>query len=338
MAVLAAACFAAWPAAVLAAPPPTLDGVGFTAEEGFPFGGNFEHTCGDPGPDGVARGEFGAYDTIAGAYPGHIIDAGTFDIGPSSGGFADTLRAAFAEFTIDSKVGYVSGVEWPARIPQDVFCGASEFAMNYRAIIETPEGGVFTDAGSSPFSIFQTRLNPPAYDFSQSFDSSQSSVERVLFGNHVVPRSLTPVPADTKSVSPFTLYMPATVRKVVAWVDGKGATSGSQVLRAVLYRNGTAGGPGAYVTRSFEFTVPAGMSGRYIPFWLAPIPHLDPGVYWIGIQSGGVGQVARFGWRPRAGARRFNGDAFADGASDPFGAGTGVDDKQLAAFAAGSYP
>jgi hypothetical protein len=78
------------------------------------------------------------------------------------------------------------------------------------------------------------------------------------------------------------------------------------------------------------------MSGRWVPFWLAPIPKLDPGVYWIGIQSG-PGQVARFGWRSRPSGRRFNADAFADGASDPFGAAT-VDDRQLAAFAAGSYP
>ena len=78
------------------------------------------------------------------------------------------------------------------------------------------------------------------------------------------------------------------------------------------------------------------MTGRWVPLYLAPPAQLGPGVYWLGVQSGGANGVARFGWNSKAGSRRFNVDAFGDGASDPFGTGL-ADDQQLSIFAAGSY-
>jgi hypothetical protein len=334
--VVATALWLAAAAAAGAAPPPMLDGVGFTAREGVYYGVNGYHSAEQQTPDGGFLCEFGGYDTLGGSYAGHIEMAGTIELGPR-GEFGYAVRDGFSDFAIDSETGYVTGVQWPSRTGEEQFCGANTFPMGYRAFITTPDGGVFTDSGTSEVSIFPQRISPPWHDIIQTFDSSQTATERVLFGNHATPRSFDALAPDTKLASAFTLFMPATVRKVVAYVDGKGAASGSQTLRAVLYRRGTNGGPGAYVTRSFEFTVPAGMPGRWVPLWLAPIPKLAPGVYWIGIQSAGDGAAARFGWRLRAGGRRFNADAFADGASDPFGAAT-MDDRQLAAFAAGSYP
>ena len=96
------------------------------------------------------------------------------------------------------------------------------------------------------------------------------------------------------------------------------------------------GGPGAYVTRSFDFTVAAGTAAHWQPLWLAPVPRLDPGVYWVGIQSGPTNGVARFAWSPKPSSRRYNIDAFADGASDPFGSSFG-DDQQMSVLAVGSY-
>ncbi len=323
-------------ATAVAAPPPTLDGLAFSGTTP-PFGNNWSYSC--DGDGNTTRGQYAAYSGTGAAspYPGTWIESGEYLLGPwDNERFGQPIVDASADFTIDSDNGYVTGVKWPAPAPDTTACGIGDVPFQYRAIITTPDGGVFTDAGSSTFSVYQQHLSPPWYDVSISFDSPAASAERVLFGNHAVPRSFTVMTADTKRVSPFTLFMPSTVRKVIAYVDGKGAASGSQTLRAVLYRNGTGGGPGAYVTRSFEFTVPAGMSGRWVSFWLAPVPNLNPGVYWIGIQSGGDSQVARFGWRSRANGRRFNSDAFADGPGDPFG-GTGVDDKQLAVFATGDY-
>ena len=336
VALLVGLLVASFSATAVAAAPPTLDGLSFFGTTS-PFGENVSYAC--DGESGTQRGGYAVYSGTGEGfpYPGRWIESGQYELGPyDSELFGYPLADASADFTIDSDRGYVTGVKWLKPTTEVTYCGIGTVPLQYRAIITTPDGGVFTDAGTSTFTVDQQHLSPPWYDVSISFDSPAASAERVLFGNHAVPRSFTVMTADTKRVSPFTLFMPSTVRKVIAYVDGKGATSGSQGLRAVLYRNGTGGGPGAYVTQSFEFTVPAGMSGRWVPFWLAPVPNLAPGVYWIGIQSGGDSQVARFGWRSRANGRRFNGDAFADGAADPFGA-TGVDDKQLAAFATGSY-
>jgi hypothetical protein len=78
------------------------------------------------------------------------------------------------------------------------------------------------------------------------------------------------------------------------------------------------------------------MSARWVPLYLAPPAQLNPGVYWIGIQSGATNGVARFAWNSKPNSRRFNADAFADGSSDPFGSAL-VDDQQLSVLATGSY-
>ncbi len=78
------------------------------------------------------------------------------------------------------------------------------------------------------------------------------------------------------------------------------------------------------------------MSGRWVPLYLAPIPRLNPGVYWLGIQSGATHGVARFAWDSTPGARRYNVDPFADGASDPFGSAF-ADDQQMSIAALGPY-
>ena len=127
------------------------------------------------------------------------------------------------------------------------------------------------------------------------------------------------------------------MRRIHAFIDGKGATSGSQRVRAVLYRRDPAtGGPGAYVTRSFEYTVPAGMSARWVPFWLAPPARVQPGAYWLALQTAGSNGIARYAWDPVPDSRRYNVDGFADGPSDPFGAGFS-DNQQISVFAFGNY-
>ena len=61
-----------------------------------------------------------------------------------------------------------------------------------------------------------------------------------------------------------------------------------------------------YLTRSFDLTVPAAMSGRWVPLYLAPPTHLQPGVYWLGLQSDMTNGVARFAWATKPGSRRSN--------------------------------
>ena len=163
---------------------------------------------------------------------------------------------------------------------------------------------------------------PGAYDSTFNSFSTQAFVTKLdllptffAFGNASVGGSFSPLSANTKRASPFTLFRNATIRRVYAYIDGKGATSGQQTLRAVVYRN--AGGPAARAALSFDFTVKAGDPGHWQPFYLAPPVALGPGVYWLALQGGSADGVARVAWSSKPNSRRFNADSFGDGPSDP---------------------
>jgi hypothetical protein len=263
---------------------------------------------------------------------------------------AQSLRT---EFTLDSPGAQVTGVARLAEpVDEAVHSAACRTAfdgfvvetepieLTYSATITTPDG-VFLDRGASTISFADQGPNGGSpTEITQTFVSSLSATEQqhsVLFGKRTPGGSWSAMSANTKRASPFVFYFPGRVTRIHAYVDGNGATSGSQVVRAVLYRRDPAtGGPGAYVTRSFEYTVQAGMSARWVPFWLAPPAQLQPGVYWLGLQSAGQHGVARYAWDSSPNSRRYNVDIDADGPSDPFGASFS-DDQQMSIFAFGGY-
>jgi parallel beta-helix repeat protein len=156
-----------------------------------------------------------------------------------------------------------------------------------------------------------------------------------LLGRRAASTSYSGMSANVKRATPFPLFFPVTVRKLSAYLDGRGATTGSQVLTAIIYRNAT-GGPTELVARSFQVTIPAGRDPGWVDFYLPFPPRLQPGVYWLGIHSGASGGVARFAWDPAANSRRFNIDAYSDGPSSPFGTSL-IDNQQMSIYASGSY-
>ena len=139
-----------------------------------------------------------------------------------------------------------------------------------------------------------------------------------LFGGGDPGQSFSAMTANAKRASRFFLYYPAAIKQLRVYLDGGGATSGSQVLRGIIY-NEVGGEPGRPLIRSFQATIQAGTA----PGWVTlPLPYriqLNPGYYWLGIHSGANSGVARFGWNPRPSSRRFNIDNYLDGPSDPFG-------------------
>jgi hypothetical protein len=330
----------------LAAAPPTLDGEGFSGTL-YAFGGEF----GCRAEDGTSVVTFrvgtpsGLNTSLQGPYRGDYEDRLEMRIGPPDTFSESEILAASGTFTVDAPVGQVTAsfrLDPAAGHGDKLTAGGCEDVhyvnaqLRYTATIITSDG-IFVDRGRTPFNVSQHRPNQPVYEATHLFDSDLSVPEQnesALFGRRVPGESWSAMSTNTKRGSPFVLWFPATVRKVYAYIDGKGAATGSQTIRAVLYRHN--GGPGAYVTRSFEFTVPAGMTPRWVPLWLAPVPRLDPGVYWIGLQSGADHGLARYAWSSSPGARRYNVDVFADGASDPFGPGFS-DDQQMSLLAAGSY-
>jgi hypothetical protein len=126
------------------------------------------------------------------------------------------------------------------------------------------------------------------------------------------------------------------VNRVTAFVDGGGAATGTQKVRALLYGRAPGGGPGQLLARSFEGTIQARDPGRWVPFWFVFPPKLQPGLYWIGLQTGQTGSVARFAWASAPSSRWFNIDNFDDAATSPFGPSP-VDDQRMSVYASGSY-
>jgi hypothetical protein len=126
-----------------------------------------------------------------------------------------------------------------------------------------------------------------------------------------------------KRGSKFTLSEKATALQIKAFLDATGGTSGSALIRMVLYRD-SDGGPAALVTQSPVATLNAGFggtTGRWVSFNL-PLVALDPGAYWIVIHTGGTGGLAHN--RGDGTAMNWFGnnvDEFSDGPTNPFGSG-----------------
>jgi hypothetical protein len=335
--------------AAAAAPPPTLTGEEFLTQSYDLFG---ELACRD-NPDGSHSVLWNISGSSAiGPYDGRFSERGELTPSSTPGElFPIDLRSMREDFTFERPGAQVSGV---ATLPKPVdeavdaaACpsGGDGFVvdtepveLSYSATITTADG-VFADRGKLVLTFDDQGPNGGSpTEITRSFTSSLSATEQqssVLFGKRTPGASWSAMSANTKRASPFTLYFPATVRRIHAYIDGGGATTGSQTVRAVLYRN-AGGNPGAYVTRSFEFNVPAGMSPRWVPFYLAPPAALKPGVYWIGLQSAATHQVARYAWDSVPNSRRYNVDVDSDGPSDPFGPALS-DDQQMSIFAFGTY-
>jgi hypothetical protein len=338
-----------------AAAPPTLTDELLLADDSFDMGspGSITFTCRN-NPDGTDTILLDAAGVARGAYAGGFDEHVEMKLRAGPDSLQVDLLSLRADFSIRSSAGQISGTK---RLPAPIDNGAYPFGrcdpddqsnggryvdgidLDYSATIVS-SAGVFTDRGTAnlttePVDFQAGRITST---LTQRFSSSLAVPEQnesALFGQRVPGGSFSAMSMNTKRASPFTLFASATVRKVYAYVDGRGASSGSQTIRAVLYRN-SGGQPAAFVARSFDFAVPAGMSGRWVPLYLAPPAQLNPGVYWIGIQSGATNGVARFAWNSKPNSRRFNIDVFSDGASNPFGTSS-ADDQQLSTFAAGSY-
>jgi hypothetical protein len=74
-----------------------------------------------------------------------------------------------------------------------------------------------------------------------------------------------------------------------------------------------------------------------VDFQLPTPVSLGVGYYWLGLHSGDTHVVARFAWAARANSRLYNADAFADGASSPFGGQRTRDNEEISIHAFGEF-
>jgi len=139
--------------------------------------------------------------------------------------------------------------------------------------------------------------------------------------------SLTPIQADHKSASKFTLVADKDVTSIV--VHGK-ADTGTCKAKALIYAD-SAGAPGALLATSEELTdIDTSDTPHTFPF-TTPV-ELTAGTYWLGFIIGDN----TFQCHKAAGSsnqRANNVDTYSDGPSDPFGADPDYDDEQLYIYA-----
>jgi hypothetical protein len=141
--------------------------------------------------------------------------------------------------------------------------------------------------------------------------------------------------ADYKRASRFTLSQNGTLDSLWAYLDGGGATSGTQELRGVLYHDNN-GVPGTKVTESNSKYIAAGAPGGWREL-IVPHVALTQGSYWIAIFSGATSGVAR-NYSDASRANWYgNADTFTDGAASPFGTGT-AGSVELSVFATYTTP
>jgi hypothetical protein len=156
-------------------------------------------------------------------------------------------------------------------------------------------------------------------------------------GSTTIGGSATAMSVNAKRVSKFPLSKSATITSVKIYIDGGGATSGSEPARAIVYAD-SAGAPGARLATSSEVVITAGQAAGWVQFKLPTSVLLTAGSYWLGLHSGGTSAVGRYSSSTVEGALRFqsNGtDTYVDGATDAFGL-TSSDNKQISAHAIGT--
>ncbi len=136
--------------------------------------------------------------------------------------------------------------------------------------------------------------------------------------------------ADRKRANRYTLSVPATVSSLSMYLAPTG-TAGSQVLQGVMYAD-DGGLPGSLLATTTSLTYASSQAaGWYVLPFGTPVS-LPPGPVWLGVISGGSGNVAGFRWTPVAGSRAANANAYTAGASNPFGA-VSTDAEQMSLYA-----
>jgi subtilisin family serine protease len=138
--------------------------------------------------------------------------------------------------------------------------------------------------------------------------------------------------ANRIRVNEYPLGEAATVKRLRVYLRPSATTTGNQDIRGVIY--GDAGGvPGSLLAASNRLVFHS--SDR--PGWYdLPLPEpvsLQPGTYWLGIHTGATSGVARVRWDSVPGSRATKVRDFGSGPSDPFGAVSSIDDREMSLYA-----
>jgi hypothetical protein len=156
----------------------------------------------------------------------------------------------------------------------------------------------------------------------------------VAFGRQTSGTQWFVMSANAKRSSRFVLASGGQVTDLVAYLDGRGASRGSQQVRFALYGD-QSGEPGGLIAQTTIGTIAAGAVGAWMDLPLTSPVRLPSGIYHLAILSGDTARVAEYSRAPLAGGLRSASDTFSDGASNLYGPAAS-DDYQIAIYATGS--
>ena len=156
-------------------------------------------------------------------------------------------------------------------------------------------------------------------------DAPSSGTSAIVMGATEPGTIWTRMSVDAKRSSRYAFSGSAsTITGMLAQLDGEGETTGSQPVRGVIYSD-YAGAPHRPLATTYETTVYAGQSLRFVTLRLPAPLRIVGGVYWLGLHSGGTSAVARYAATSSSGAMHYGSDDYTDGPSSPFGNADGAD-------------
>jgi hypothetical protein len=156
---------------------------------------------------------------------------------------------------------------------------------------------------------------------------------------HVEPLGKTTVGAKVEAlganrihVNSYSLDEVATVTRLRVYLRPPSSTTGQQVIRGVIYADAGAA-PGPLLGASDQLVFHSSDSQGWYDLTLPQPVSLQPGRYWIGLHTGSTSSIARVRWDSVAGSRVSKIKDFGSGPSDPFGAVSSIDDREMSLYA-----
>jgi PKD repeat protein len=140
------------------------------------------------------------------------------------------------------------------------------------------------------------------------------------FGTTTPGTSIDTATANYKEVSKYIAPRAGNVVKVTGYVSGRGATTGTQKVRAVIYAD-SGGNPGARLGVSNEVTINANQAWGWVDFTFSSPVAIPAGTIWIGYFGAAQSDLTQLRYDPVANDLRYNANTYSSGASDPFGSG-----------------
>lgn len=133
--------------------------------------------------------------------------------------------------------------------------------------------------------------------------------------------------ANIKIVNKYSLLSPA----IAPWLGlalKPTGTPGAEHVQGIVYadRNGV---PGALVAATRPVTIRRTSAAKLYPLFFSKALRVKPGIYWLGLLTGGDSGVAGILVFPTRHSAPANANDFAAGPSNPFGPITGVADAQM---------